>query len=133
MGRRASQFGKDGSIQLLRGDGMLHIGLRGRSFSGVLALAAVALLESQAWAQGGTGLRGEYYDNPDFTSYKGGRLDTTVNFSDFTSAELEAMGLTPAGTADETFSVRWQGTLLATVTGSYTFIIRSDDGMRLWV
>jgi hypothetical protein len=40
----------------------------------------------------------------------------------------------PAGVVKpDNFSVRWTGQVLAPVTGSYTFVTVSDDGVRLWV
>ncbi|MEM8529674.1 MAG: PA14 domain-containing protein [Chloroflexota bacterium] len=34
---------------------------------------------------------------------------------------------------DDNFSVRWTGQVEATQSGTYTFMTRSDDGVRLWV
>ena len=33
----------------------------------------------------------------------------------------------------EEFSVRWQGSVLATETGEYEFVLRTTNGARLWV
>ena len=72
------------------------------------------------------GLRGEYFDNEDFTNLKLTRTDATVDFS---------LGF---GTPDplinsETFSVRWVGQVTAPVTGNYVFVTQSDDGVRFWL
>jgi hypothetical protein len=72
------------------------------------------------------GLRGEYFDNEDFTNLKLTRTDATVDFN---------LGF---GTPDplinpETFSIRWAGQIAVPVAGSYRFVTRSDDGVRLWL
>ena len=33
----------------------------------------------------------------------------------------------------DTFSVRWTGQIQALATGSYTFTLHADDGVRMWV
>jgi hypothetical protein len=33
----------------------------------------------------------------------------------------------------DTFSVRWTGQIQAATTGTYTFTLHSDDGVRMWV
>jgi hypothetical protein len=74
----------------------------------------------------GNGLRGEYFDNIDFTAPAVTRVDATVNFEWGSGAPTAAMG------ADD-FSVRWTGALEAPATGTFTFSTLSDDGVRLWV
>lgn len=74
----------------------------------------------------GTGLKGEYYDNIDFTALKLTRTDATVDFDWGSGAPDPSMGA-------DTFSVRWTGQVEAPVSGSYTFYTTSDDGVRLWV
>lgn len=74
----------------------------------------------------GSGLRGEYYNNIDFTSFAFSRVDATVNF-DF------GEGSPDASVGAETFSARWRGQVEAIFGETYTFYVRSDDGVRLWV
>jgi hypothetical protein len=84
----------------------------------------------------GTGLRGQYYnDNPN-----GGyplsdpfaespvltRTDATVDF-DWNS------GSPSSQVNSNSFSARWTGQVKAPVSGSYTFTVRSDDGVRLFI
>jgi len=74
----------------------------------------------------GTGLRGEYFDNPDLTHLKKTRLDRTVNF--------DWGGGSPAPlVAPHTFSVRWTGFVQARFSENYTFYTSSDQGLKLWV
>lgn len=73
----------------------------------------------------GTGLRGEYYDNHDFTALRMMRTDPSVNFTWGTGGET-GMGV-------DTFSVRWTGRIQAAATETYTLYTQSDDGVRLWV
>ena len=74
----------------------------------------------------GSGLRGEYYDNPDFTLLTLVRVDSTVNFNWGSGS--------PHGSMDDGyFSVRWTGQVLPAYTQTYTFYVNHDDGARLWV
>jgi uncharacterized repeat protein (TIGR01451 family) len=71
------------------------------------------------------GLRGNYYNNPDFTSFVLSRIDPTVNFS--------WSGSPATGVDGNTFSVRWSGKVKPQYSQTYTFYVRSNDGARLWV
>jgi glucose/arabinose dehydrogenase len=77
-------------------------------------------------AGGGTGLRGEYYDNRNLTTLMRTRVDPTVDFNWGSGAPDPAMGA-------DTFSVRWTGQVMPQYTETYTFYTRTDDGARLWV
>ncbi len=72
------------------------------------------------------GLRGEYYDNINFTTLRETRTDATVNFN-------WGSGSPATTVAPDTFSVRWTGQILAPVTGTYTFFTTTDDGNRLTI
>ncbi|MEI7901852.1 MAG: DUF6288 domain-containing protein, partial [bacterium] len=74
----------------------------------------------------GTGLKGEYFNNADFTALKLTRTDPTVNF-DWSYGPPNAL------LAPDSFSVRWTGQLLAPETCSYRFSTLNSDGVRLWV
>jgi hypothetical protein len=74
----------------------------------------------------GSGLRGEYYDNSNFTTLRVSRVDPTVNFNWGSGAPDPSVGA-------DTFSVRWTGQVLPQFTETYTFYTTSDDGVRLWV
>ncbi|MBS1791515.1 MAG: hypothetical protein JST85_27650 [Acidobacteria bacterium] len=72
------------------------------------------------------GLRGEYFDNEDFTTLKLTRTDATVDFNwgfDSPSPNINS----------ETFSIRWTGQLTPPTTGNYVLVTQSDDGVRLWL
>ncbi|HEX7900880.1 MAG TPA: PQQ-dependent sugar dehydrogenase [Planctomycetota bacterium] len=77
-------------------------------------------------AVSGSGLRGDYYDNADFTAFKLTRTDATVNFNWGSGSPDPAVGA-------DTFSVRWTGQVMPQFTETYTFYTTSDDGVRLWV
>src|SRR5215210_4968522 len=70
------------------------------------------------------GLRGEYFDNEDFTNLKLTRTDATVDLS-------LGFGTPDPLIGSETFSIRWTGQVIAPTTGSYVFVTQSDDGVRL--
>ncbi len=71
-------------------------------------------------------LKGEYFNNMDFTAPVATRNDPEINFNWGTGAPL-------AGMAPDTFSVRWTGKIQVPTTGRYTFYTTTDDGVRLWV
>lgn len=74
----------------------------------------------------GTGLTGTYYQGLDFEEEVLTRLDAEVDF------QWGGGSPDPAILADF-FSVRWEGTLEAPLTGNYTLLTTSDDGVRLWI
>jgi hypothetical protein len=74
----------------------------------------------------GIGLRGDYYDNMDFTGTRVRRIDPTVNFG-------WGDGQPDPGIGADSFSVRWTGSVQPRFSESYTFYTVSDDGIRLWV
>ena len=75
----------------------------------------------------GDGLAAGYFSNKDLVGTPVlTRLDPTVNFNWGT-------GSPAAGLPADNFSVRWTGSVVAPVTGVYTFHVNSNDGNRLWV
>ncbi len=74
----------------------------------------------------GIGLKGDYYDNMNFTGTLVTRTDATVNFN-------WGSGVPVAGIAADTFSTRWTGRVQPQFSETYTFYTTSDDGVRLWV
>ncbi len=85
----------------------------------------LSLVASSAAAPG-NGLKGEYYNDPEFTDLRLTRTDATLNFFWYAAA--------PGGTVDpDTFSVRWSGRIVPRYSETYTFTTLSDDGVRLWL
>lgn len=72
-----------------------------------------------------SGLKAEYFDYTDLTGKVAERLDQTVDF-DWDQGE-------PVPGVGDDFSVRWSGVVTPQHSETYTFITRSDDGVRLWV
>ncbi len=72
------------------------------------------------------GLTGRYYDNSDFTGIKMVRNDSTINFNWGSGGPALGMGV-------DTFSVRWTGQITAPDSEPYTFSVKGDAGVRLWV
>ncbi|MGE5395082.1 MAG: glycoside hydrolase family 3 C-terminal domain-containing protein [Candidatus Saccharibacteria bacterium] len=74
-----------------------------------------------------TGLNGEYFKNKtltgtaDFT-----RIDQTIDYHWPGAPNV-------TGFPSTNYSIRWTGVIRPTVTGTYTFLARGDDGFRLWV
>ncbi len=75
----------------------------------------------------GTGLRGEYFQG---TTLEGAvvltRVDPILDFN-------WGGGSPDVSLPVDQFSVRWTGEIEAPASGSYTFHVFSDDGVRLWV
>jgi hypothetical protein len=74
----------------------------------------------------GTGLKGAYYNAPDFTDLKVTHAAEAVD-SDFGGNAPD-----PSVGADM-FSIRWTGQVQARFSGKTKFRTLSDDGVRLWV
>ena len=97
-------------------------------YSGLTATASITSSENPSdLVVNGVGLKGEYFNGQthDVAEYKGSRIDSQVLFN-------WDRGLAPLGVGDN-FSARWTGSIRAKSTESYTFWMRSDDGIRLWV
>lgn len=72
------------------------------------------------------GLTGTYFDDQDFSVRRMARVDATVDFNWGNGSPATSIG-------SDTFSVRWQGFVVAPQTGTYSFSVLSDDGARLSV
>jgi len=72
------------------------------------------------------GLKGDYYNNMDFTGFILTRVDSGVNFDWGNGSPDPSIGA-------DTFSVRWTGQVVPLFSETYTFYTLSDDGVRLWV
>jgi len=74
----------------------------------------------------GNGLKGEYYNNINFTNRAITRTDATIDFNWGSGSPDPSIGR-------ETFSVRWSGRIEPLYSETYTFQTNTDDGIRLWV
>lgn len=74
----------------------------------------------------GTGLSAQYFDNSNFTTLKLTRIDPQVNFNWGSGSPATSIGR-------DTFSVRWTGKVMPQYTQTYTFYVRANDGVRLWI
>ncbi len=120
------------TLSSLTGSGKVNLGggtltvkqLSGGNYAGVIQDSDLAGSSTAL----GHGLRGYYYDNPDFSVLTAVRDDATINFADLTVTNNN-----PLYPNTNQFSVRWLGQVLSTAAGSYTFTTTADDGVRLWV
>ena len=73
------------------------------------------------------GLSGSYYDSKNFNGNKKlyERVDREINF-DYGSGG-------PEKTTTNEFSIQWRGSLVADETGLYEFVVKTANGMRLWI
>ena len=76
----------------------------------------------------GNGLEGEYFTNPDFKGKpKHIRIDEELNF------DYENKGPSLDGMPHNNFSIIWTGRFVPEKTGVYKFVLKSDDGSRLFL
>ena len=75
----------------------------------------------------GSGLKGEYFNNSDFSGTPAAvRTDADIDF--------QWNSLAPAaGVKDDGFAVRWTGKITAPETGKYTLGFRSNGPVRIWL
>lgn len=85
----------------------------------------------QGWSQWDKerGLRGQYFNSPHHQDKERviDRRDPVVKF-DFGAATPEAGKFKP-----EEYSIRWDGSVWAPESGDYEFIVRAENGFRLYV
>ncbi|RYX83817.1 hypothetical protein EON83_12780 [bacterium] len=74
----------------------------------------------------GTGLKGQYYSDRNLSNIVMTRTDPNINFDWGSGSAMTSVG-------PDNFSVRWTGQIQAVESGSYTFYVTGDDGVRLWV
>ena len=75
---------------------------------------------------GGNGLQAIYYDNMNFSGSSISRTDPVIDFN-------WGLGSPHPQIGNETYSVRWEGSIEAPSSGSYTFYTTTDDGVKLWI
>jgi hypothetical protein len=72
------------------------------------------------------GLLGTYFDTKDLKGKSVMRVDPVIQFNwgqGFPMPEIQV----------DAFSVRWEGKVEAPESGDYTFVTRTNDGLKLWV
>ncbi len=76
----------------------------------------------------GRGLTGDYYNSRNFARDKKilDRVDPQIQFDYADQGPGEKIG-------PEEFSIRWQGSLVVEETGDYEFVVKTQNGFRLWV
>jgi hypothetical protein len=73
------------------------------------------------------GLRAEYFAGRHMGSPVARRVDRQVDFDFATQSPV------PEITEPHEFSIRWQGSFMATDTGLYDFVVRTEHAARLWI
>lgn len=98
-----------------------------RQYRHVLADLVGSFRNRAPWQHVG-GLDAEYYKSRRFRreDRQIERVDATVNFQ-------FGEGTPGDGFGKEEFSGRWNGSFLAPETGEYEFIVKTDNGARLWI
>lgn len=74
------------------------------------------------------GLAGDYYNARNFARDKNvlDRIDPQIEFDFADKSPADSIGAAE-------FSIRWQGSLIVEETGEYEFVVKSQNGVRLWV
>lgn len=72
------------------------------------------------------GLMATYFDDQHLSRPVLTRVDPAIDFDWGFAAPAEGMG-------QDTFSVRWTGKVQAKVDGRHTFLVKADNGARVWV
>jgi hypothetical protein len=76
-----------------------------------------------------SGLTGQYFNSTSLTGYAFNRTDAQVSYT-CTASPGSGNGFT---LSPSSFSVRWEGDLVAPVTGTYTFDANVDGGERFFI
>jgi hypothetical protein len=86
-------------------------------------------LTGEARLDGQRGLKAQYYNSRSFrgNSRVTERIDPRVDFK-FGDQSPE-----PGKIGNEEFSIQWQGSVIAEETGDYEFVVKTENGARLWV
>ena len=86
-------------------------------------------------AEGEHGLKATYYSSRDFRDSKRvtNRVDRQINF-DFADGRPEPIEQNiPERPKTNDYSMQWRGSLIADETGDHEFIVKTPNGIRLWV
>jgi hypothetical protein len=103
-------------LEYFQGGGFALIQLKYKSTADVKQIIPSSNLRTQGGFY--QGLSADWFAGINFDTYKGGYVDTTVDFLDTTATAV---------------SVRWAGQVKASFSETYTFYVQSDDGVRLTV
>ena len=72
------------------------------------------------------GLKGDYYENNDFTNFKGSQTDLTINFN-------WGNGRPALLSGNDDFSIIWSGFIYIPENATYTFSYANDDNFELTI
>jgi hypothetical protein len=97
-----------------------------RRRSAQATVAAADSLESRRLLAAGSGLRADYFNDPNLAEFVVSRTDAAVDFNWAGGSPHPSVGA-------DTFSARWSGQVRPRFTETYTFHAQADDGLRLWV
>lgn len=141
-GLQAAEFSvTNGSITALSSTGAIWSATVTPTAAGIVTVGLPANAAQDASSNGNTasntltiayappvaanGISADYHIGKNFEQLALSRVDANI---DFMWDDAPAAGLPADG-----FSVRWQGSIVPTATGTFDFITRSDDGVRLWL
>lgn len=100
-----------------------------RQFQQTMADLIGSFREPAKWGDQ-RGLSADYYEGRRIGGRRGkaaSRIDAQIDFDFDTEAPV------PEITEPHAFSIRWDGSVLARVTGEYEFVVRTEHAARLWI
>jgi hypothetical protein len=137
--RNGNNFETDGSIELEAGKSynfkLEYIGdgdgsvaqLNWRKPSQLGYEAIPSKFFSQNIVTENTGLLAQYFGDRELTNVLLTKVDLGVNY--YWADRSPSRGIVPV----DNFSTVWSGKITSPTSGEYTFYVRGDDGVRLWV
>lgn len=84
-------------------------------------------------ADGPHGLNADYYPNLKFSGIPYSRIEDSINYNWNTGGPTITVTPPLISFPTNQFDIRWTGRIKAPVTGTYTFTLSSDDGVRFWL
>ena len=96
---------------------------KGTSWTGGLETSATTTTLTQQLGC----LKGSYFNNINLSGNPSVvRAESSINYDWGSGAPV-------SGINADNFSTRWEGTIIPSISGTYTFSVTGDDGVRLWI
>jgi GH43 family beta-xylosidase len=102
-----------------------NIKFRISRMEGANAVIAGVFFDTESTPRG-TGIKGEYFDSPDFTRIKLVRIDSVIDFNWGTATPDTSL-------SSDGCTVRWTGKIQPEFSETYTFHVTTDAGAKLWI
>ena len=126
---QVAYLGRAGQAELLPGDAGYDITPTGTANSGIATGIELTVgLQPGAGVGTGTGLKAQYWTNTTFSGTPAlTRTDASLNFA------WRTKGSPATSIPVDNFSARWTGNVQAQFTGPHTFVVVSDETVKVWI